>query len=301
MKLLWGIDLGGTKVEGVILKQGSKPEVICRMRMPSGWEQGYEHFIGQIIKLTDKMKSETGLKPERIGMGTPGILDPQTQTMKNCSSLCLNGMPLKRDMESKLGVPVEMANDANCLALAEAKYGIVQDVMPDAKVVFGVILGTGVGGGLVLNGKVWNGRQGIAGEWGHNVLDNEGPECYCGKKGCVERIIAGPQLEEYYRKLTGKQMLLADIVKLSEKGDEAARQTIDRLVTIFGKAISVVINIVDPDIIVVGGGVGNIDAIYTQGKEELRKYIFNNSVNTLIVKPKLGDSAGVFGAASLVE
>jgi len=301
MEPIWGIDLGGTKVEGIVMFPGAKPETICRMRIPTGYEKGYEHMTAQIVKLVDMMRKESGLNPARIGMGTPGILDPQTQTMKNCNSVCLNGQPLKKDMEQLLGIPVEIANDANCFALAETLYGIVQDVVPNARVVYGLIMGTGVGGGVVIDNKVWSGKQGIAGEWGHNVLDETGKECYCGKRGCVERIISGPELESYYQKISGHYLPLKQIVELDTAGtDTYATQTMNRLVTMFGKAISTVVNILDPDAIVIGGGLGNIDLLYTQGPQELKKHIFNNRAETLFLKPKLGDSAGVFGAAGLV-
>ncbi len=302
-KPLWGIDLGGTKIEGIILEPGENPKTLCRMRIPSETEKGYEHITRQIIKLIDMMKLASGLQPERIGMGTPGILDPLTQTMKNCNSTCLNGMPLKADMEKLLGIPVEIANDANCFALAETLYGIVKDECPDARVIFGVILGTGVGGGIVIDNKVWNGKQGIAGEWGHNILEEEGGEpCYCGKSGCVESVLSGPALEKYYTKLSGQKLSMKEIYELHLSGkDTNATQAINRLTSMFGKAISVIVNILDPDAIVIGGGVGNIDSLYTEGLKELRKYIFNNRVETVLLKPKLGDSAGVFGAAGLVS
>ena len=299
-KHLWGIDLGGTKIEGVILEPGKTTTAICRMRVPSEADKGYEHLTGQIIKLMDLMKKESGLKPERLGMGTPGILDPLTQTMKNCNSVCLNGMPLKVDMEKMLGIPVELANDANCFALAETLYGVVHDECPSARVVFGVIMGTGVGGGIVIDHKVWNGKQGIAGEWGHNMLEEGGDNCYCGKNGCVESTISGPALEKYYAKISGRKLTMKEIVALHTSGKDAyATQTINRLTTMFGKAISVIVNVLDPDAIVIGGGLGNMDVLYTEGLKELKKNIFNNRVETVLLKPKLGDSAGVFGAAGL--
>jgi fructokinase len=303
MKLnnLWGIDLGGTKIEGIILEPGDTPETICRMRIPSESEKGYEHLTGQIVHLIEMMKTATGLKPERIGMATPGILDPHTQTMKNCNSVCLNGMPMKADVEKLLGVPVEIANDANCFALAETLYGVVKDKCPKARVVFGVIMGTGVGGGIVFDNKIWNGKQGIAGEWGHNLLVEDGELCYCGKRGCVETVISGPFLEKYYTQLSGRKLSMKEIVELHVSGkDSNATKTINRLTSMFGKAISTVVNILDPDSILLGGGIGNIDALYTDGLNELKKHIFNNRVETVLLKPKLGDSAGVFGAAGLV-
>lgn len=174
--------------------------------------------------------------------------------------------------------------------------------MPYAEVVFGVIMGTGVGGGVVVNGKVINGRQGIGGEWGHNLLDASGGECYCGKTGCVERVIAGPALERYYHMISGKNLYLPEIMQyFYSNTDLHATATVQRLIKNFGQAISVVINILDPDVIILGGGVGNIDLLYTEGIAEVKKHIFNNRLDTMFVKPKLGDSAGVFGAAMLVS
>jgi fructokinase len=300
-KHLWGIDLGGTKIEGIILEPGNNPKTICRMRIPSEADKGYEHLTGQIVKLINMMKQASGLQPERLGMGTPGILDPLTQTMKNCNSVCLNGMPLKADMQKKLGIPIEMANDANCFALAETLYGVVKDECPNARVVFGVIMGTGVGGGIVFDNKVWNGKQGIAGEWGHNMLEEGGNLCFCGKNGCVESTMSGPALEKYYTKISDIKITMKEIAALHYLGTDAhATLTIKRMTSMFGKAISVIVNVLDPDAIVIGGGVGNIDAIYTDGLKELKKHIFNNRVETILLKPKLGDSAGVFGAAGLV-
>jgi predicted NBD/HSP70 family sugar kinase len=174
--------------------------------------------------------------------------------------------------------------------------------MPGAKVVFGIIMGTGVGGGIVINGHVWNGAHGIAGEWGHNFLDESGGPCYCGKTGCVEKVLSGPSLQSFYYSLTGEKVKLKDIVARYEQGnDNAAKQTMDRLTHFFGKAVSVVTNLLDPEVIVVGGGVGNIDLIYKNGGRSLQQFIFNNRVDVKILKPSLGDSAGVFGAAALVD
>ena len=211
-------------------------------------------------------------------------------------------LPLKKDVEKILGIPIEIANDANCFALAESKWGIVKEKAPEAKLVFGIIMGTGVGGGIVINNTVWGGCHGIAGEWGHNFLDESGGQCYCGRTGCVETILAGPSLQKYYASLTGEKIKLKDIVARYEQGnDDAAKKTIDRLIYFFGKAVSVVTNMLDPDVIVIGGGVGNIDLLYTQGPESLKQFIFNNRVDVKILKPSLGDSAGVFGAAALVS
>lgn len=296
---IWGIDLGGTKIEGAVLPSLNDTDVIVRERIPTEGEKGYEHILSQIKLLVDKMKAGSGMAPERIGFGTPGVLDPVLHTMKNSNSTALNGKPLKKDLEALLGIPVELANDANCFALAETTWGVVKEKAPQARVVFGIIMGTGVGGGIVIDGRIWNGKHGIAGEWGHNFLDESGGPCYCGKTGCVEKIIAGPSLQHFYKSISGSEKSLREIVA-DAATDEYAQQTLDRLYDMFGKAVSVVVNILDPDVVVIGGGVGNIDGLYTKGKEALAKYIFNNRVDVAILKPALGDSAGVFGAAALV-
>ncbi len=300
MRPLWGIDLGGTKIEGVIIASDQRPDVITRLRIPTEAEQGYQHIVDQIGRLVNMMKEESGLEPAVVGIGTPGAMDPSTNTLKNSNTTCLNGQPLRQDIERKLGVPVKMANDANCFAIAEALWGAVPEKVPDAKVVFGVIMGTGVGGGLVMYGKVPNGRHGIAGEWGHNFLDESGGPCYCGKTGCVEQVLSGPALQRYYEKISGEKRKLPEIVRRAHEGnDPAAIQTVERMITMFGKAIAVIINIIDPDAIVLGGGVGNVEELYTRGIEEAARHLFNPRLETPFLKPKLGDSAGVFGAALL--
>lgn len=298
--LLWGIDLGGTKIEAAILESREHPRVLKRMRVPTEAHLGYEHILQQVIKIIEVMIAEVGVRPQRIGIGTPGTLDPITGVMKNCNTTVLNEKPLPQDLEKILNIPIKIANDANCFAVAETTMGIIPDVFPSANIVFGVIMGTGVGGGLVVDGKVLNGRQGIAGEWGHNFLDESGGACYCGKTGCVERVISGPALEQYYQRLSGEYLILPKIVERHLTGqDPIATQTFDRLIHFFGKAMSMVINIVDPDAIVIGGGLSNINALYNEGISEIEKHIFNPRLDTNILAPKLGDSAGVFGAALL--
>ncbi len=297
---IWGIDLGGTKIEGVVLEDRDNPVVLKRFRLPTERDKGYEHILLQIAKLVEVLSAEIGIRPSRIGFAHPGSIDPSTQLLKNSNTTVLNGMPVKADIEDTLGVPVIMANDANCFAMAETQMGVVKEEVPNAEVVFGVIMGTGVGGGLVMNGKVWNGRHGIGGEWGHLHLDDSGGDCYCGCKGCIETVISGIALEKYYQNIVGVRKSLREIVALHEGGqDEVATMTVKRLVTFFGKAFSNIINMIDPDVIVIGGGVGNIDLLYTEGVKEVSKYVFNNKLETPFLKPKLGDSAGVFGAAFL--
>lgn len=302
MNILWGIDLGGTKIEGVVMDAQSVPlKVLARKRIPTESAKGYAHILSQIQILVFDLQHETGISLTTLGIGTPGALEPSTQTLKNSNTLCLNGKPIQKDLEKLLGIPVKLANDANCLALAEATLGAASTLPFKPEVVFGIIMGTGVGGGLIVNNQVINGANGIAGEWGHNHLDNSGGVCYCGKVGCVEKIISGPALEHWYESLTGNKLPLAEIVALSEQGsDHAAVATIQRLIEYFGKAVAVLINILDPQVIVLGGGVSNIDALYSLGYDEIMKHVFNpNGLNTILLKPLLGDSAGVFGAAML--
>lgn len=312
MQIYWGVDLGGTKIEGVVLSVASgavfSPDaVLVRRRIDTEAHNGYEHILGQIVRLIDLLRTETGLTPERIGFATPGTNDPATGTMKNCNTTVLNGKPMKQDLARLLGVPVDVANDANCFALAEATLGIVPDEVPDYQTVFGVIMGTGVGGGVVVRHRpdspafVLNGLQGIGGEWGHNILEENGHPCYCGKRGCVEQVISGPALQRHYGQLSGEERTMKAIMQRYQDGsDSFANQTVDRLLEYFGRGISTIINVLDPDVIVLGGGVGNVDLLYTEGVERARKYVFNKGqLTTRFLKPKLGDSAGVFGAAML--
>ncbi len=301
-RYLWGVDLGGTKVEGLIIGADSG-QILIRERIPTEAAEGYEHILDQIKKLIDQLKEKTGLEPEAIGFSTPGTIDPGTGLMKNSNTTCMNAQPMHTDLERKLGVKVVMANDANCFALAEATMGAVPEKYPDAQVVFGVIMGTGVGGGVVVNGKIISGKHGIGGEWGHNVLEEDGEDCYCGKKGCNEKVFAGPALERYYARISGEKKKMKEIADLYRAGtDPHATATMERLFKSFGKALHYIVNVLDPDVVVLGGGVSNIDEVYTEGKKELENHIFNNrKVETVFLKPKLGDSAGVFGAAELVR
>ncbi|TLV03650.1 ROK family protein [Dyadobacter luticola] len=297
---LWGIDLGGTKIECAVLDSAKNLEVVARMRLPTESVNGYEHIISQIKKLVDMVAEQVGEKPTKIGFATPGVLEPDSQLMKNSNTICLNGQPLKADLQNALGVPCQLANDANCFALAEALMGAGKEYHT-AEVVFGVIMGTGVGGGLVVNNKIISGHHGIGGEWGHNILDEDGEQCYCGKKGCVEQVISGPALERFYEKESGEKVTLKTIMERYYGGQDIhAKNTVERLLEFYGRAISTLINVLDPGLIVIGGGVGNIDLLYNDGYERIKKYIFNKGVvTTPILKPRLGDSAGVFGAALL--
>jgi len=297
--LLFGVDLGGTKIEGVVLNP--KGEVLSRQRVPTEKEKGYEHIINQIKKVLSLITKEVGTTPHRLGIGTPGAIDPPTGLMKNSNTTILNGRPFKQDLQTALGIPVRMANDANCFAIAEALLGAAKSYTQQSHLVFGVIMGTGVGGGIVINGQVWDGGQGIGGEWGHSFLDESGGACYCGQIGCVERILSGPSLERYYHSISGQKKKLASIVEAYKNGtaDEYELATINRLIHFFGRGIANVINILDPTVIVLGGGLSKIDLLYTEGVASVEKFIFNPRLSTPIIPPQLGDSAGVFGAAML--
>ena len=294
---VWGIDLGGTKIEGVVLPASDSTAPVCRLRVPTEASQGYEHIRRQIRLLVEDMVREAGQPPRAIGMGTPGVLDPESGCLKNSNTNCLIGQPLQADLRSDLGCEVTLANDANCFALAEARLGAARG----AETVFGVTMGTGVGGGVVVDGKALCGCQGIAGEWGHNVIDPDGPPCGCGRNGCVETYLAGSHLERFYESLCGQRRPLADIVSRHQEGSDAhATSTIGRLLTYFGRALAAVVYILDPHVIVLGGGVSNIDLLYTEGVRELERCMITDGMHTRVVKHHLGDSAGVFGAAMLV-
>ena len=297
MAYLWGIDLGGTKIEAAIIDPAHFDKPVARLRLPTESLQGYDHIRAQIGRLVQMVGKESGLPlPQRIGIGTPGVIDPRTGKLKGSNTQCLNGRPLQADLESDLGLKCVMANDANCLALAEATLGAARGY----ETVFGVILGTGVGGGIVVDGKILNGAHGIAGEWGQLILDPNGPVSNYGTRGTIEAIIAGPGLERFYAGQSGIARPLKEIVAVAAT-DPHAQATIERLTDNFAKAISIIIDVLDPHAIVLGGGVGNIDALYTdETRVKITKHIFNETFEAALLKPTLGDSGGVFGAAMLV-
>lgn len=300
MHYLWGIDLGGTKIEGVILDPARPGEPVCRLRLATEADRGYEHVVGRIAAVVAELERASGQRrPARIGCGTPGSTEPATGRLKNSNTTCLNGRTLQADVSAALGVTAVLANDANCCALAEATLGVGQG----HRVVLGLILGTGVGGGIVVDGRVLDGRHGIAGEWGHNPIPGESTPCYCGRAGCVETVIAGPALERFYRAAGGAAgVRLPEIAARARAGEAPARATLDRLIDRFGVGIAAVINLLDPDAIVIGGGVGNLDELYgPEARAAVRRHLFNRELHTEFLRPRLGDSAGVFGAAMLTS
>jgi fructokinase len=288
-----GIDLGGTKIEGVILDADNRP--IVRERIATEREGGYDRILDRIGLIAERLRAEV---PECgvIGMGTPGAVSSRDGTMKNCNTTCLNGRHLREDLERRLGLEVRIENDANLFTLAEALAGAGRD----AKLVFGVILGSGVGGGIVHRGELLRGPQHLAGEWGHHSIDPAGPICYCGQRGCVEAFIAGPAVEAQYAAATGKPADMRQIVEAFRAGAPAATAVFRRFLDRFGRALANLIDILDPDVIVLGGGLSNIDELYTLGCDAVRRYVFNDELGTPIRRNQLGDSAGVIGAALLV-
>ncbi len=296
MGVLWGIDLGGTKISGTVLRDEDLSGAIKR-RVPTLRDQGYDQIVAQVGALLEELAQATGeTRPGRIGIGTPGTTDPATGLLKNSNTTVLNGRPFIADLSAAHGVEFVGANDANCFALAEATLGAAKGY----ETVFGIILGTGVGGGLVVNGRVLNGASGIAGEWGHNPLEPGGYHGYSGHRGVVESVLSGPALERYYADCRGEKANLAEIAQRATENDLAAIQTMRRLVEYFGIAVANVVNIFDPHAIVIGGGVGNLEVLYSEGPAEVAKHVFNPRFLTPILKPTLGDDAGVFGAAMLV-
>lgn len=281
-----GIDLGGTKIEGIILNDRLEP--IERKRIPTP-QNDYNAILNSILNLINELKTND----VTIGICTPGAISKKTGLIKNSNTQCLIGMPLKDDLEEALGQNISMENDANCFAMAEAKMGVAKEF----EVVFGVIMGTGVGGGIVINGKIHHGRTNIAGEWGHHTLNQNGNKCYCGKNGCVETYISGPSLEKRWYELTGKKYSLPQIVQ-HVAGDNA-NQWKNEFLDNFGTSLANVIDILDPDAIVLGGGVSNISFLYDEGKKAVYEKVFSDMIDTPILKNQLGDSAGVFGASLL--
>ena len=288
-----GIDLGGTKTEGVVIDDAGK--LLLRHRQPTPAGRGYDAVLLGVRALVGSLEQKIGAAC-RVGIATPGAISTRTGDLKNSNTLCLNDKPIVTDFEKILNRPIRIANDANCFALSEALDGAARG----AGVVFGVILGTGVGGGIVVSGALHAGVQHIAGEWGHNVLESDGPPCYCGKRGCVETLLSGPGLARDYATNGGETGLSAKtIAALAATGDPPAEAAIQRYLQRFGRALAVVINVLDPDVVVLGGGLSNIQRLYTEGCAHVAHHVFNDELRTAIVRNVHGDSSGVRGAAQL--
>jgi predicted NBD/HSP70 family sugar kinase len=292
-----GIDVGGTKIELIALDDQGAAHMRFRRPTPVG---DYKATVALIAEMVHQAEIDLGVISS-VGIGTPGAISLQNGLMKNCNSTCLIGRPLKEDIEHVIKRQVRLTNDANCFALSEARDGAAAG----CSVVFGVILGTGVGGGLVVNGQVLDGANHIAGEWGHNPLpvsssdELPGPLCYCGRYGCIEAWLSGPAIHADHLRRSGHSMAAEAIVFAADGGDEVCRQTLSRYCDRLARALAIVINILDPDVIVLGGGMSNIAALYTQVPALWQAYIFSDEVRTKLLPPVHGDSSGVRGAAWL--
>ena len=292
-----GIDLGGSKIELIALDEAGCE--ILRRRVPT--PQGdYRATLDAIQALVEAAEAGLGVKTS-VGLGTPGAISKATGLLKNSNSTCLNGQPLLQDLEQRLGRPIRIANDADCFAMSEATDGAAAG----AGVVFGVILGTGVGAGIIVHGRPLSGPNAIAGEWGHNPLpwpkdeERPGPACYCGRRGCIETFLSGPGLARAHQLATGRHLSAADIVDRAGQGDPECEQSMlvyeDRL----ARALAHVINLLDPDVIVLGGGLSNCRRLYANVPRLWGRYVFSDRVDTRLAPPKFGDSSGVRGAAWL--
>jgi fructokinase len=291
-----GIDLGGTKIEALAL--GPAGDELVRLRIPT--PKGYEETLEALADLVARVEEACG-GTGPVGIGIPGTISPVTGLVKNANSTWLIGRPLDQDLARRLGRPVRLMNDANCFALSEASDG----AGAGADMVFGVILGTGVGGGIVLKGEPWAGAQLVAGEWGHNPLpwprdeERPGPPCYCGKLGCIETFVSGPGMERDHRNVTGQARTTRDLVGAWQAGNTDATATYRRYLDRLTRALATVVNILDPDVVVLGGGMSNLPGLPEDVAEGLGRWVFTDEVRTRVVKNHHGDSSGVRGAAWL--
>ena len=290
-----GIDLGGTKIEGVALDARGVVAARRRVKTPQG---DYDGTVRALVDLVRGLEEETGGKAT-VGLGMPGIISPATGLVKNANSVCLNGRPLDRDLETALGRPIRIENDANCFALSEASDGAAAGRV----CVFGVILGTGTGGGVVVGGRILHGRNAVGGEWGHNPMpwpepgEWPGESCYCGRTGCIETFLSGPGLARDYARATGHPIDPVEIVRRAGAGEKEAAACLDGYVNRLARALATIINVIDPDAIVLGGGLSSIERLYPDVPEQWSRYVFSDHVTTELLPPKFGDSSGVRGAA----
>ena len=306
MTLRIGIDLGGTKIEGLALAADGREIERRRIPAPRG---NYDDTVRAIVHLVDTLQrdatraclDEAAEARSRVGVGIPGAISPATGVIKNANSTWLNGRPLAADLSAALGREVRLANDANCFALSEATDGAAAG----ADVVFGVIIGTGTGGGLVVRGRVMAGANAIAGEWGHNPLpapqDDErpGPACYCGRFGCIETFLSGPALARDYAQHGGAELTAAEVAARADDGEPLATRSLERYERRFARAIASIINVVDPDVIVLGGGLSNLSRLYDTVPKLWAPHVFSDHVATRLVRNRHGDASGVRGAAWL--
>jgi fructokinase len=289
-----GIDLGGTKIESVLLSPDLRE--LCRERIPTPAGNHYDLIVKAVYAQIRAMAGKIpGNGDFTVGIGIPGAVQKETGLVHNANTTCLIGKPFQTDLETLCQKRVIMENDANCFTLTEALQGAGKDY----GMVFGVIMGTGCGGGLCINKKIWGGANGIAGEWGHFSVDPGGRTCYCGNRGCVETKISGTGVEASYYEIVGRHIKMKDLVQGYRQGDELCKTVFFRFLEDFGRALGGLISVLDPDAVVIGGGLSHIDEIYTLGVQQVRKYAFHKNIQTPILKNRLGDSSGVVGAALL--
>jgi len=292
-----GVDLGGTKIEAIALDAAGRERL--RRRVPSPSDR-YEAIVDAIRSLVAEVEATLGERGT-VGIGTPGAMSPATGLIKNANSTVLNGRPFAADMAAALGREVRVENDANCFALSEASDG----AGAGQRLVFGVILGTGVGGGIVHEGRVWAGPNAIAGEWGHNELPARGESappdtlCWCGRHCCIETYLSGPGMAADHARVAGEALDAQQIAARAQAGDAAARATLDRYVQRLAAGLAGVVNVLDPDAIVLGGGLSNIEALYAPLRQQLAEAVFSDHVATRVVRHRHGDASGVRGAAWL--
>jgi fructokinase len=302
-----GIDLGGTKIEGIVLDPAGSPLVRRRVPTPRGDHAATVEAVAALVEELERECVRRGAPSgapgpvATVGVGMPGVISPATGLVKNANSTWLIGRPFGGDLSARLGREVRCANDANCFALSEA----VDGAAAGASVVFGVIVGTGTGGGVVVNGRVVTGANAIGGEWGHNPMpwpsaeEWPGPPCYCGRTGCIETFLSGPGLSRDHARATGQRAEPSEIAARAEPGDAAAGATLARYEDRLARALSSILNVLDPDVVVLGGGLSNITRLYQNVPRLLERYVFSDRVDTPLVPPVHGDASGVRGAAWL--
>ena len=298
-----GVDLGGTKIEGILLSPSGEVTEKIRVDTPA---KKYLETVDALCKVIEQLQQLSPSKKCSVGIGTPGALSPPNEhgleLMKNCNSICLNGEPLKIDIENRLGYETRIENDANCFVLSEACYGAAIS----ARTVFGVILGTGTGGGIVIDKQLHTGPNRIAGEWGHNCIPSsvrelitQDRQCYCGRTNCNETVLSGRGLKQSHLERTGTELEAKEIARLANSGDSESGETIQTYCKQLARCLSTVVNLIDPDMIVLGGGLSNISQLYEQVPSLLKEHVFTDNMLTMLCAPKFGDASGAIGAACL--
>ena len=298
-----GVDLGGTKIEGILLSPSGEVTEKIRVDTPA---KKYLETVDALCKVIEQLQQLSPSKKCSVGIGTPGALSPPNEhgleLMKNCNSICLNGEPLKIDIETRLGYETRIENDANCFVLSEACYGAAIS----ARTVFGVILGTGTGGGIVIDKQLHTGPNRIAGEWGHNCIPSsvrglitQDRQCYCGRTNCNETVLSGRGLKQSHLERTGTELEAKEIARLANSGDSESGETIQTYCKQLARCLSTVVNLIDPDIIVLGGGLSNISQLYEQVPSLLKEHVFTDNMLTMLCAPKFGDASGAISAACL--